>query len=153
MPYGINLPHHQVYLVRCAASCLSGCFVHHLFFAWSRGHQKHGMDKRRLGSVGLASRVNLRAEVGSSRARLGEVARENGLEEGAEDDLGTTIKCQSKSESSGVSALRSLGERHPQNEDELKGVVEGEPVNGVDGALKHRQERVDDPVSQPLELY
>ena len=28
------------------------------------------------------------AEVGGGRARLGEVAREDGLQEGAEDDLG-----------------------------------------------------------------
>lgn len=51
------------------------------------------MDKRRLGSVGLASRVNFSAEVGSSGASLGEVAREDRLEEGAEDDLSTTVGC------------------------------------------------------------
>lgn len=152
MPYGISLPHHQKLLLCCAASCLFGYFVHRLLLAWSCGHQKHGLDKRRLGSVGLASRVNLSAEVGSSGARLGEVAREDGLDEGAEDDLGTTVECQLRSEFSAMSVLRSLGKSHPQNEDELEGVVEGEPVHGADGALEDRQERVDDPVGQPLEL-
>lgn len=42
----------------------------------------------RLQSLVRGSRVNLRAEVGSSR--LLEVAREDGLEERAEDELGTT---------------------------------------------------------------
>ena len=43
-----------------------------------------------LGSVRLAGRVGLRAEVGGGRARLGKVAGENRLEKGAEDNLGTT---------------------------------------------------------------
>lgn len=34
--------------------------------------------------------VSLGAEVGRGRAALGEVAREDRLKEGAEDDLGTT---------------------------------------------------------------
>jgi hypothetical protein len=46
-----------------------------------------------LGSVGLASRVDLRAEVGGSGAGLGEVAGEDGLKERAEDNLGATAKC------------------------------------------------------------
>jgi hypothetical protein len=46
-----------------------------------------------LGSVGLASRVDLGTEVGGGGAGLGEVAGEDGLEERAEDDLGTTICC------------------------------------------------------------
>ena len=96
MPYGINLPHHQTF-IWYATICLLGCFVRHLFFAWSCGHQKHGIDKRRLGSVGLASRVNFGAQVGSGGARLGEVAREDGLEEGTEDDLGATVECQLRS--------------------------------------------------------
>lgn len=41
--------------------------------------------------MGLAGGVDLGAEVGSGRARVGEVAREDGLEEGSEDDLGTTV--------------------------------------------------------------
>lgn len=48
----------------------------------------------RLGSVGLASRVNLSAEIGGSRSGFREVAGEDGLHKGAEDDLGTTTKCQ-----------------------------------------------------------
>lgn len=48
-----------------------------------------------LQGVGLASRVGLSAEVGRGGATLREVAGEDGLEEGSEDDLGTTTKCQS----------------------------------------------------------
>lgn len=44
--------------------------------------------------MGLASRVDLGAEVGSGRTGVGEVAREDGLEEGSEDDLSTTVCCQ-----------------------------------------------------------
>lgn len=51
-----------------------------------------------------------------------------------------------------MSDLRSLGEGHPQDQNELEGVVEGEPVDSVNSALKHGQERVNDPVGQPLEL-
>lgn len=42
----------------------------------------------------LASGVDLSAEVGSSRAGLGEVTGEDGLDEGPEDDLGTTGSCK-----------------------------------------------------------
>jgi hypothetical protein len=45
----------------------------------------------RLGSVGLACRIGLSAEVGGGRADVGEVAREDGLEEGSEDDLGAAV--------------------------------------------------------------
>ena len=43
-----------------------------------------------------------------------------------------------------------LREGHPEDKDELEGVVEGEPVDGVDGALEEGQEGVDDPVGEPL---
>jgi hypothetical protein len=52
---------------------------------WSCGGQKHALSVFAL--LRLASRVNLGAEIGSSRARLGEVAGEDRLDEGAEDDL------------------------------------------------------------------
>lgn len=42
----------------------------------------------------LASRLSPGTEVGSSRSRVGEVAGEDGLEEGAEDNLGTTVERQ-----------------------------------------------------------
>jgi hypothetical protein len=32
--------------------------------------------------------------------------------------------------------LLGLGESHPEDKDELEGVVEGEPVDGTDGALE-----------------
>lgn len=92
MPYGINLLHREDMLFVDAANCCFGHPVRRLLSVWSCGYQKHGMDKRRLGSVGLASRVSFSAEIGSSGSRLREVAREDGLDEGAEDDLGTSAK-------------------------------------------------------------
>jgi len=86
----------------------------------------------RLQSLVRGSRVNLRAEVGSSR--LLEVAREDRLEERAEDELGTT----------------SLGKSKPEGEDKLEGVVEREPVNNRDQALKDSQKSEHNPVSEPL---
>ena len=94
MPYGINVVNRRNLLLRIQTNDRFGRFVYHLFVAWSCGHQKQVVHKRRLESVGLASRVNLGAEIGSSGTRLGEVAREDGLDEGAEDDLGTTARCQ-----------------------------------------------------------
>lgn len=105
---------------------------------------------------GLASGVGLSAEVGGSGASLGEVAREDGLEQRAEDHLGTTAACKLEFHVYARKNLRSLGESHPEDEDELEGVVEGywsqscaarddsgaltEPVAGADGALENGQE-------------
>ena len=41
----------------------------------------------------LAGGVDLGTEVGGGGARLGEVAGEDGLDEGAEDDLSTAVGC------------------------------------------------------------
>ena len=93
MPYRINLLHHRDLLLCDDANRRFDRSIHHLFFAWSCGYQRYGMDKGRLGSVRLASRVNLSAEIGSSGSGLREVAGEDGLEKGTEDDLGTTVIC------------------------------------------------------------
>ena len=77
--------------------------------------------------------TNLLGLGGLNRALVEEAAEER-LEERVEDNLGTT----------------SLGQGHPEHKDELEGVVEGEPVDGVDGALKNGQEGVSDPVGQPV---
>lgn len=61
---------------------------------------------------------------------------EDWLEEGAEDELSTT----------------GLWESKPEGEDKLEGVVEWEPVDGADQALKDGQETEDNPVSQPLSV-
>ena len=74
---------------------------------------------------GLASGVGLSAEVGGSGASLGEVAREDGLEERAENHLSTTATCKLKFYAHARENLRSLGKGHPEDEDELEGVVEG----------------------------
>jgi len=79
--------------------------------------------------------VGLGVETGGGRAAV-EVAGEDWLEEGAEDNLGAA----------------SLGKGHPENEDELEGEVEWEPVDSVDSALKDGQEGIDDPVRQPLSV-
>jgi hypothetical protein len=42
--------------------------------------------------------------------------------------------------------LPSLGKCHPEDKHKLKDVVEGEPVDGVDGRLNNGQEGVGDPV-------
>ena len=42
--------------------------------------------------------------------------------------------------------LPSLGKCHPEDEHKLEDVVEGEPVDSVDGRLKDSQEGVGDPV-------
>lgn len=83
-----------------------------------------------LHGVRLGRLVSLRAKVGSGRTALGEEAGEDRLDEGTEDDLGTT----------------GLRKSHPQDEDELEGVVEGEPVDSVDSTLEDGQECVDNPV-------
>jgi len=58
------------------------------------------------------------------------------LEEGSENYLGTTECWKSK----------------PESKDEFEGVVEWEPVDSVDGALKESQECENNPVSQPLRI-
>jgi len=45
-----------------------------------------------------------------------------------------------------MSNLLELRKRHVQDQSQLEGVVEGEPVDGVDGALEHGQEAEADPV-------
>lgn len=76
--------------------------------------------------MGLASRVDLGAEVGGGGAGLGEVAGEDWLEKRAEDDLGAAVGCQySHGGQVGWLYVRSLGQGHPEDQNELEGVVEG----------------------------
>jgi len=65
-----------------------------------------------------------------------EEAGEEWVEEGAEDNLGAV----------------GDGEGHPQDQNELEDVVEGEPIDGVDEALKDGEESIDNPVCQPLSI-
>ena len=44
------------------------------------------------------------------------------------------------------SSLPSLGKCHPEDEHKLEDVVEGEPVDSVDGRLNDGQEGIGDPV-------
>jgi len=83
--------------------------------------------------IRLLSLLGLRLEVFRGGAGV-EIAGEDGLEEGSEDDLGAS----------------GLGKSHPKDKDELEGVVEGEPVNGINCALEESQEGIYDPVSKPL---
>lgn len=92
-------------------------------------------------------RIRLRPEVGSGGAGLREEAREDGLDEGSEQDLGAG----------------SLRKSHPEDENEFEGIIEcykqsagtrgtskwdwhTEPVDRIDHALDDGQERIDDPV-------
>jgi len=72
--------------------------------------------------------------LGSLDLGAGEVTSKDGLEEGSEYNLCTA----------------EYWESEPQSKDKLEGVVEWEPVDGIDGALKQSQEGKNDPVSQPL---
>jgi len=83
---------------------------------------------RLLGLLGLSLEV-LRGGGGG-----GEVTGENRLEEGSENDLSAS----------------SLGKSHPEDEDELEGVVKWEPVDSVDGAFEEAQESINNPIREPL---
>jgi len=85
---------------------------------------------------GLVSAIDLGAEVGSGSTGSGEVLGEDWLDERAEDKLGTT----------------SSWESEPEDNDELECVVEWEPIDSADGALKNGQEREDHPVGEPLSV-
>jgi len=85
--------------------------------------------------IRLLSLLGLSLEVLRGGAGV-EIAGEDGLEEGSEDDLGAG----------------GLGKSHPEDKDKLESVVEGEPVDGVDRALEESQEGIYDPVSKPLSI-
>jgi len=63
--------------------------------------------------------------------------------------LGTAEETvSSKRATPGLINSPSNWKREPENKDELKCIVEWEPVHGADGTLKHSQESIDDPVLQ-----
>jgi len=82
----------------------------------------------------VTNSVNLGTEVGSSGTRSRKVAGEDWLDERAEDNLSTAGNWESE----------------PENEDKLECVIEWEPVNSADQALKDCQESEDNPVCEPL---
>jgi len=94
------------------------------------------MQSWSLAVMRLLDLLSLSLEVLRGGGGGSEVAGEDGLEEGSEDDLGAS----------------GLGKSHPEDEDELEGVVEWEPVDGVDGALKEAQESINNPVRKPLSI-
>lgn len=65
------------------------------------------------------------------------MAREDWLEEGAEDELGTAVSPLVIIRALGVgeTGIPSLGKSKPEGEDKLECVVEWEPVNNGDQAL------------------
>ena len=73
--------------------------------------------------------LSLAAKIGRGTAAL-EVAREDRLNDGAENDLGAG----------------SLRERHPEDKDKFEGVVKGKPVDGGYSRFEDGQEGEDDPV-------
>jgi len=84
--------------------------------------------------LAFESSIRLASDICGGATSLAKEAREDGLEDGSEDDLG------------------AIGhwKRHPQNQDELENVVEGEPVDSINHALENSEEGIDDPVRQPL---
>jgi len=67
---------------------------------------------------------------------LAEEAREDRLNEGSEDDLGTI----------------SDWEGHPEDQNELEYIVKRKPVDSIDQALEDGEEGIDNPVCQPLSV-
>lgn len=87
--------------------------------------------------------------VGGGRPTVLEEAREERLEERAEDDLSTTRSCCQYDvlrASRGSICHTQSGKCHPEDEHKLEDVVEGEPVDGVDSRLNDGKEGVGDPV-------
>jgi len=67
---------------------------------------------------------------------MSEVAGEDGVNEGSENNLSTI----------------GLRKSHPEDQDKLEGEVEWKPVDGTDGAFENTEESIDDPVRQPLSI-
>jgi len=84
--------------------------------------------------LAFESGVRLASDICGSATSLAEEAGEDRLQDRPEDDLGTIGHWKG----------------HPQNQDELENVVEGEPVDGINHALENSEEGIDDPVRQPL---
>lgn len=109
---------------------------------YSRGARLHnvfpGPQKisRRILLV-LASGLGLGLQVGRGRATVAtEKASEQWMDEGVEDDLSAV----------------ELGQRHPQNKDELEDIVKWEPVGGIESTFNNGEESIYHPVSQPLSI-
>jgi len=85
---------------------------------------------------GLIEAVSLGAEARGGRAGLLEVSPKHRGQERSENELSTT----------------ESRKREPEEEDELEDEVEGEPVDNLDEALEHSEEREDNPISQPLSI-
>lgn len=97
----------------------------------------------------LMGGIGLGAKAAGGRARLLEVATEGRDDERTEDELGTTKDMSDYKEL--VPKDKSINlpegrEREPQKENKLEGIVEGEPVNNADKALKNGEERENNPV-------
>jgi hypothetical protein len=80
--------------------------------------------------MGLGRLVGLRTEVRGGRPGLGEEAREHRLDEGTENNLSATVITAVSHVLRYLDGMLqrnipSLGESHPQDEDELEGVVKG----------------------------
>jgi hypothetical protein len=86
--------------------------------------------------LAFESSISLASNVCGGATTLAEEAREDRLNEGSEDDLGTA----------------SDWEGHPEDQDKLEYIVEWEPVDSIDQALKNGEEGINDPVCQPLSV-
>lgn len=83
------------------------------------------IDSQRITLLLLGSSIGLSAEVGRGRATV-EVAAQDGLDEGVEDDLGTAGgKLDGGVNLRPEHYLLGLGKGHPQNKSQLEDIVEG----------------------------
>jgi len=80
--------------------------------------------------------ISLASKIGGGTAGLAEEAGEDRLNERSKDDLGSVGDWES----------------HPEDQDELEHIVEGEPVDSIDHALDDCEEGIDNPVCQPLSI-
>jgi len=88
--------------------------------------------------LAFQSRIGFVADIarGGTLSLTLEEAGKQRVEEGSEDNLGAI----------------GDGKGHPQDQNELEDVVEGEPVDGIDNALKDGEESIDNPICQPLSI-
>lgn len=104
-----------------------------------KNHARPRLVGRYCGTSRLLGLVDLSTQARSGRAA--EVTAERRGQERAENDFGTPIALLDESPGAidckrGTLYIPEGGEGEPQQEDELEGVVEGEPVDNAEQALQ-----------------
>jgi hypothetical protein len=88
--------------------------------------------------------IGLRAQAAGSGARLVEVAAKGRGQERAEDNVGTAEEASAypSGRERMQNHLPESGERQPQEEDKLEGIIEREPVDDANEALDNTSMRL-----------